>query len=281
MAAPFGAAFFCDFNYYPISSRKGFLALDCGVMGMHIFMSWSGDRSRAVAELMSEWLKCVIQACRPWVSSRDIDRGAIWVSEISDRLKDVSLGIVCLTKENRNKPWILFETGALAKGLTTNRVCTFLVDLEPEDLDDPLAQFNHTFPTRDGMFQLVKTINGSLLDARLEDAVIERTFNTYWPQFEKEFARALEINPPSEDVPERTSEDIMGEILNNIRMANNRIRRLENNLSRGDTVGAQLLEEMLNIDGLEGSDVDKIAGYFSASDFEKIKRLRSGINKKG
>ena len=120
-----------------------------------------------------------------------------------------------------------------------------------------------------------------LLDARLEDAVIERTFNTYWPQFEKEFARALEINPPSEDVPERTSEDIMGEILNNIRMANNRIRRLENNLSRGDTVGAQLLEEMLNIDGLEGSDVDKIAGYFSASDFEKIKRLRSGINKKG
>jgi hypothetical protein len=61
---------------------------------MKIFVSWSGRRSKAVAELMSDWLKCVIQASQPWISTRDIDRGAIWFSEINDKLKDVSVGIV-------------------------------------------------------------------------------------------------------------------------------------------------------------------------------------------
>ncbi|EFD2076446.1 toll-Interleukin receptor, partial [Escherichia coli] len=29
---------------------------------MKVFISWSGQRSQAVAELISDWLKCVIQA---------------------------------------------------------------------------------------------------------------------------------------------------------------------------------------------------------------------------
>jgi hypothetical protein len=32
---------------------------------MKIFISWSGDRSHKVAELLNEWLKCVIQAADP------------------------------------------------------------------------------------------------------------------------------------------------------------------------------------------------------------------------
>jgi len=67
---------------------------------MKIFISWSGPRSRAVAELLNDWTKCVLQATRPWLSTRDIDRGALWFSEIHDQLKDTSVGIVCLTQEN-------------------------------------------------------------------------------------------------------------------------------------------------------------------------------------
>jgi hypothetical protein len=47
---------------------------------MKIFVSWSGRRSKAVAELMSDWLKCVIQASQPWISTRDIDRGGLFGS---------------------------------------------------------------------------------------------------------------------------------------------------------------------------------------------------------
>jgi hypothetical protein len=196
-----------------------------------IFVSWSGKRSKAVAELMSDWLKCVIQASQPWISTRDIDRGAIWFSEISDKLKDVSVGVVCLTQENKNKPWILFETGALAKGLTTNRVCTFLIDLKPEDLQDPLGQFNHTTPDRSSVWALARTINDCLDDKALDERILEQVFETYWPQFEEKFNAALEENQPDEIVPPRSEQDILSEILNNTRSLSNRIRTLESDVN--------------------------------------------------
>ncbi|MES3675509.1 hypothetical protein QC589_06095 [Halomonas elongata] len=194
---------------------------------MKIFVSWSGKRSKAVAELMSDWLKCVIQASQPWISTRDIDRGAIWFSEISDKLKDVSVGVVCLTQENKNKPWILFETGALAKGLTTNRVCTFLIDLNPEDLQDPLGQFNHTTPDKSSVWELTRTINDCLDDDALDERILNQVFETYWPQFEGKFQDSLNDNPPQEVVPPRSEQDILSEILNNTRSLSHRIRDLE------------------------------------------------------
>jgi hypothetical protein len=194
-----------------------------------VFISWSGQRSKVVAEIFSDWLKCVIQASQPWISTRDIDRGAIWFSEINDKLKDVSVGVVCLTQENKNKPWILFETGALAKGLTTNRVCTFLIDLNPEDLQDPLAQFNHTTPNNHSVWELTRTINACLVDKALDERILRQVFDTYWPQFEDSFNSALDNNPPQEVVPPRTEQDILTEILNNTRTLNQRVRALETN----------------------------------------------------
>ncbi|HHG8626228.1 TPA: toll-Interleukin receptor [Raoultella ornithinolytica] len=194
---------------------------------MKVFISWSGPRSRAVAELFNDWLKCVIQASQPWISTRDIDRGAIWFSEINDKLKDVSVGIVCLTQENKDKPWILFETGALAKGLTTNRVCTFLIDLEPSDLHDPLAQFNHTIPNSGSVWELTRTINACLSDKALDERILKQVFDTYWPQFESAFELALTENKPGVIVPPRTEQDILSEILSNTRTLTHKIRDLE------------------------------------------------------
>ncbi|MCI8210724.1 hypothetical protein AUC61_14395 [Pseudomonas sp. S25] len=194
---------------------------------MKIFISWSGKRSLAVAEVMSDWIKCVLQASHPWISTRHIDRGSLWFSEINDKLREVSVGIVCLTQENKNKPWILFETGALAKGLSGSRVCTFLVDLQPSDLVDPLAQFNHTVPTESSVRELVKTLNICLGDDALEERVLEKIFDVYWPSFEDEFSRALNEFPQNEVVAPRTENDILSEILENTRSLGKRVGMLE------------------------------------------------------
>ena len=199
---------------------------------MKVFLSWSGQRSKEVANLLSDWLCCVIQASRPWISTRDLDRGSLWFGEINDQLKDTTVGIICLTQENKTRPWILFEAGALAKGLSTSRVCTLLVDLEPKDIEDPLAQFNHTFPTRESVLGLVKTLNSTLASNGLDNRILEQVFNTYWPQFEKRFADILsstEAQPPSKPRPK---EDVLGEILENTRLLNSRIRRLEHETER-------------------------------------------------
>ncbi|MDB5342212.1 MAG: hypothetical protein JWP89_589 [Schlesneria sp.] len=197
---------------------------------MKLFISWSGTRSKVVAEFLSDWIKCVLQATRPWISTRDIDRGALWFSEISDQLKDTVVGIVCLTEENKNRPWILFETGALAKGLSSSRVCTFLIDLQPKDLEDPLAQFNHTLPTKESIWALIRTLNNILGSNALDERVLSTVFETYWTQFEQKFKKLLDETPASVKGPPRPSEDILADILENTRFISGRVRRLESSV---------------------------------------------------
>ncbi len=98
---------------------------------MKIFISWSGDLSKTVAQHLGDWLKGVIQATEPWISTKNIDSGSVWFNKIRTELKDTSTGIVCLTKENLKQPWLLFEAGALAKGSDASRVCTLLSQPPP------------------------------------------------------------------------------------------------------------------------------------------------------
>lgn len=207
---------------------------------MKIFISWSGKRSKAVGELLDEWLRCVIQAAQPWMSSKDIDRGSLWFSEINDQLKDTGIGIICITTSNLNKPWILFEAGALAKGLSSNRVCTFLIDLNPSDISDPLAQFNHTLPNKESMCSLIRTLNNSLGEKRLGDKIIDSVFETYWPQFQVKFNQI--ILDTVDDVVEvkRDEEDILSELLYMTRRLDKRIRNVESNIERSSARGSEL-----------------------------------------
>lgn len=195
---------------------------------MRVFISWSGERSRRVAELLDDWLQCVIQAADPWMSSKDIDRGALWFSEISDQLSNTSIGIICLTKENKLKPWILFESGALAKGISSSRVCTFLIDLKSTDIENPLAQFNHTKPDKEGVWELVRTINLSLKEKALKESILEKVFETYWRQFEDKFKGILKETPETEIAETRSQNDILLEVLSSVRVMDRRIRRIEN-----------------------------------------------------
>src|SRR4051812_35042418 len=101
---------------------------------MNIFISWSGTRSKQIANLFRDNLKYFIQSVVPWVSTQDIEKGTLWMSQISKSLKGSNIGIICVTLENKEQPWLLFEAGALNKGLSKSRVCPFLIDLKPTDL---------------------------------------------------------------------------------------------------------------------------------------------------
>jgi lambda repressor-like predicted transcriptional regulator len=194
---------------------------------MKMFISWSGARSKAVAELLKIWIKCVLQATDPWISTKDIDRGSVWFSEIYGRLGGSPVGIICLTAENKDKPWILFESGALAKGAQANRVCTLLIDLKPSDVEGPLAQFNHTEPTRESVWQLIKNLNDLLPEnGGLNDETLKQVFEVYWPTLEKGLTDALNI-PTTVKPPERSTNSILAEILELTRSLNQRVTALE------------------------------------------------------
>ena len=200
---------------------------------MKVFLSWSGPRSKAVAELLNDWLRCVLQACKPWISSRDIDRGALWFSEITNQLSGTDIGIVCLTADNKNKPWILFEAGALAKGLSHARVCTILVDLQPSEIEDPLAQFNHTLPEKESMWSLVRTLNDSLQNQLIDERILSNVFSTYWPQFEENFKKIISTIALEEEPKQRTEKSLLDEILENTRGLSSRVRQIEARIESG------------------------------------------------
>jgi hypothetical protein len=262
---------------------------------MKIFISWSGTRSHKVAKLLDNWLQCVIQAVDPWLSSKDIDRGTLWFSEITNQLANTQNGIICLTKSNLNKPWILFEAGALAKGLNSSRVFTFLIDLKPNNVKDPLGQFNHTEPNKDSLYSLVRSINNGLKENCLKEEILASVFETYWPQFELEFKNIIS-ETVSEDIPVETNEnDLLSEVLSSVRNIDRRIRhievneinqreisqrRIESNYVDGPRV-RKLIDEMMR-DGLSNEEIYKNLRGRAPSDYiiRKIDSARSNYETK-
>ena len=71
---------------------------------MKVFISWSGNTSLKVAQLLREWLPYVINSIEPYVSSDDIDKGARWSVDIAKELEDSTFGILCVTKDNLEAP---------------------------------------------------------------------------------------------------------------------------------------------------------------------------------
>lgn len=151
---------------------------------MKVFLSWSGTRSKAVAGALRAWLPDVIQSLEPWMSSDDIESGARWNTDLASALQGTHVGIICLTKSNLQAPWIHFEAGALAKALNSSRVCTYLNQVRPADLREPLSQFQATNSDRQGTLKLVHALNSSLGDQARPQAQIEKAFERWWPDLE-------------------------------------------------------------------------------------------------
>jgi len=189
---------------------------------MRVFISWSGDLSKQVAELLREWIKDVLQGTETWISTEDIDKGSLWFGDISGQLSETSVGILCLTRENMTSPWILFEAGALAKGLSKSRVCPLLVNLKYADLKPPLSMFNGTLPTKKDMLMLVKTINAQNGDKRLaEEERVEKAFGHWWEEFEAKFKGILTSYKPRKESQSRSSDDMLQEVLQIVRSLQN------------------------------------------------------------
>ena len=108
---------------------------------MKVFICWSGSTSKRLAEIFRDWIPAVIQAIKPYFSPEDIEKGARWLPEISRELEESVAGIICLTRDNLEAPWIMFEAGALSKSVKRARIIPLLFDIEATDIKGPLLQF--------------------------------------------------------------------------------------------------------------------------------------------
>jgi len=191
-----------------------------------IFVSWSGALSQAVAAHLKEWLPLVVPFVKPYVSAEDIEKGARWSGDIASQLQSCAFGILCITHENMDAPWIHFEAGALSKTLETARVCPLLFGMRPAELNSgPLLQFQATVFDRDDVRKLVKTI--ARAGQAGEAPFLDKQFDNWWPQLQSDVEAAisahaaLPVDQPTETGP--SLDGMVAEILERVRENDRRV----------------------------------------------------------
>ena len=152
--------------------------------GMKVFISWSGDISLKVAQLLRDWLPYVINAIEPYVSSEDIDKGARWSTDIAKELENSTFGILCVTRDNLNAPWLSFEAGALSKTMEKSFVTPFLFDIKRSEVQGPILQFQSTIIEKDDIKRLLKTLNKACGEASIPDERLDKSFDVWYPTLE-------------------------------------------------------------------------------------------------
>lgn len=184
---------------------------------MKVFISSSGARSKALAETLQQWLPLVIQASEPWLSS-EMTKGIRWSPEISSKLEESRIGVICLTPENLTAPWILFEAGAISKTKDAS-VCTFLLDVSAADVEPPLGQFQHTLPNKVDMQRLVRDINSAAAaggEKAVTEKALEETFLAFWPRLETRLGEISAAGKPKHSAV-RTERQLIEEVLEIVR----------------------------------------------------------------
>jgi hypothetical protein len=156
---------------------------------MKIFISWSKDRSRAVAQALHDWLPDVLRGVDPFFSGQDIAAGTKWYERIVDELDASSIGIVCLTSENAREPWPVYEAGRLR-----GKLITVLIGIGPSEMPDPLRAFQHVTATRQGIQQLVESINKDVKDGLPPDRLV-KAFDKWWPDIERHLPGSPSATP--------------------------------------------------------------------------------------
>lgn len=181
---------------------------------MRVFLSWSGDRSKAIAEVMRNWLPSVLQAVRPYFSPDDVSKGSRWSSEIAKELEASRIALLFITPENPEAAWLVFEAGALSKNLDRSKVCPLLFgDIEPTDIKGPLVQFQAAKFGEAEMKRVLKMINTELGEAALNSDVLESVFEMWWPKLEEQVSQRLLETAESGDTAKRPDRDLLEEIL--------------------------------------------------------------------
>ena len=180
----------------------------------NIFISWSGSLSHDVAKIIYNIFPQIIQSIKPFLSSEDIEKGSRWFNEISKRLENIKFGILCITEENMNAPWILYEAGALSQKIGRTRLTPLLIGINNSDLQGPLSQFNTTYFNEENIRKLIIDINTHIGDGSLNDSRLENSFNKYWPELHEQFDKAF--NRIRNNIPKkvhRTPRNILDEVL--------------------------------------------------------------------
>jgi diguanylate cyclase (GGDEF)-like protein len=163
---------------------------------MQVFISWSGQVSKSVANELSKWLEHVVPNITTFISTQDIDAGDRWEARISDELNASHHAVLCVTRDNQTAPWLLYEAGALGKLITRAKVIPYTIGFSPQELlSGPLSRFQGVQNDIAGTWELVRSLNRSQAMPK-EEAFVRESFDLWWPRLENRMREFATVQPP-------------------------------------------------------------------------------------
>ena len=164
-----------------------------------VFLSWSLAASKGIAQRLEALLRKVLQDVAVYLSTSQMKGGAVFYPELLQALSLCRIGVAIVTPENKHRPWLHFEAGAIAHAVTKGkRLVVLRCGVELGELaDTPFASIHQLELSRAGLLDLIKVIHedtASIVPA----SEIEENFETWLAKLGDDWLTLPEMQEPRE-----------------------------------------------------------------------------------
>lgn len=228
-----------------------------------LFISWSGELSKSIAEQLKLFFEETMQHIEPFFSP-NIPKGKLWLDEVNKAIDDSSVGILCLTPDNHDKPWVLFESGALSRVAT---VCPIAFKMNKDDIKAPINIFQSSNFEFEEFKQLFEDINKST-EGDISQKIIDRYFEPDG-SFYKTQEKILSIISKSNGLSQKEDETIAL-----LRAINRKLDKITENKAEYDLNNRYIIDL---IDAV-GHVLDKMEKPFIKEYYEDFQKIINSID---
>ena len=177
---------------------------------MRIFLSWSGDRSKAAALGLKSLLESTFPDAVDVFISDHIDAGDTWARTTRKRAGAVSIWCSVPDAGQLSSALAAIRGRGHREKFGSTRVVPYLIDDLPAAADrSPLAQFQHVKASREGTLRLVKSINAVRENPQINEQKLETLFKGWWRDFE-DTLNALPVSAGKQPNP-RSDRELLGD----------------------------------------------------------------------
>jgi hypothetical protein len=151
-----------------------------------VFLSWSQPVAAEIATHLKPFLEDVLGTATIFMSQA-MEGGTRWSMEIPQRLESCNAGLVLVTQENSQEPWLHFEAGALSKQIEESRVVPLLCGSTVGDIQGtPLSLFQAKNLDHDDFLSVCVAFGNAFA---VGEEAVRRRFEKSWPDLEAAVAK--------------------------------------------------------------------------------------------
>lgn len=166
------------------------------------------------------------------MSKIDIEAGTKPLVSISEKLEESGIGLIVLTAENHQKPWINFEAGAISNRFDKekSRVIPILVDIEdPYAVTGPISQYQFSILRKKGGLDEagISSVVSSIAQVCSADPdVVQQRFRWSWEELKQDLESAKERAGQQPAPPKVDRDDLLRRLINSVRDLDSKVNRL-------------------------------------------------------